>query len=139
MLSADRVVKLGEGMMETFTGSTLVSALVGVGVGWLIATGTNGSHKAAIEKISDILENKDNPKKKMEEYAESAKEYAQDVGEQIQNWAKDFGVCTQKQYKRACKGAKELAEKRPGTLAAASLAAAALVGVGVWQLLREKE
>jgi len=114
-----------------------------MGMGWLIARGTNGSRKATEmkEKITEILEGKqfEAGKKKAEEIAEESRDYFREFGVQAEKWARDFGASAQEQYKKACAGVKEMYEEKPVALAAASAALAALIGVGIWQLLKEKQ
>ncbi len=142
MYGTDKGIKLGLGIMEAFKGNPVISALVGMGLGWAIAAGADGSHKAEElkEKISEVLEEKGiKGGRRMSDLMGSTKEYAQEFGEQAGKWAKDFGASAQEQYKKACEGVKEMAEERPVVLAAVSAGIAAAIGFGIWQLLREKE
>ncbi len=142
MYSHKRALKLGMGLGEAFKGRTLVSTLVGVGMGWLMARGSEEwPHEKMREKMEEMKEAKKAwlAKKKMEEKAEESKEYLGEFREQAEKWAKDFGAAAAEQYQKACAGVKELAEEKPVALAAASAAVAALIGLGIWQLVREKE
>jgi hypothetical protein len=143
LCSAEKTLKMGMGVLDTFKGNVLASTLTGVGIGWLLATGMNGGNKveALKEKITDILEGKDiTAKKKMVDViSEEVKEHARDFGDQVANWAREFGTSAQEQFKRASEGVKEMASERPVALAAASAAIAAAVGFGLWQILREKD
>ena len=138
-ISAEEAIKLGAGLIETFKGKTLMSTLVGMGIGWLLASEKGGVPKDDIikAKVAEILNAK--VEKKATEYAEEAKDYAREFGAQAEKWAKDFGKMAQDQYQRACTGLKEMAEEKPVTLAAISVGVAAILGLGLWQILREKE
>jgi hypothetical protein len=138
-ISAERALKLGAGLIETFKGKTLMSTLVGMGVGWLLATEKGGAQTEDIikAKVAEIMEAKAG--RKATDYMAEAKDYAREFGAQAEKWAKDFGKTAQDQYRRACTGLKEMAEKKPVTLAAISVGAAAILGLGLWQILREKE
>ncbi len=143
MHSHRKAMKFGMGLGEAFRGNTLISTLVGAGIGWLMAKGAEEHEmsEGMKEKMAKMMEAKKAwmAKKKGEEGIEEGKEYLKEFKEQAEKWAKEFGSACAEQCKKAYEGVKEIAEEKPVVLAAASAAVAALIGLGIWQLVREKE
>lgn len=138
-IAAERALKLGAGLIETFKGKTLMSTLVGMGVGWLLATekGSTQTEEIIKAKVAEIM--KAEAGRKATDYMAEAKDYARELGTQAGKWAKDLGKTAQVKYRQTCSNLKEMAEKKPVALAAISIGAAAVLGLGLWQILREKE
>jgi len=138
--STGKALKIGADLMEVVRENPLLATIVGVGVGWLIATETNGARKAEILKKKE-LEAKGfrGASRKFLDLASSACEQAQQIREQAAERAKEFGCSAQKHFQKAGEGIKQMAEEKPVTVAAASLALAAALGFGIWGIVRERD
>ncbi|HPL64657.1 MAG TPA: hypothetical protein PK587_12895 [Syntrophales bacterium] len=133
--SGERMMKVGAAVADTIRENPVVSTLVGVGVGWLIAARQKGLEGLS-ESIEEMLEeapDKREVREKAADVAERTRESAKKMGSRAMMLARQFGSKTREQMGDTGKYVKKTYEESPGTviLTAAAIAAVA-AGIGYW-------
>jgi hypothetical protein len=136
----ERVKKAGMAVTDTIRENPVVSTLVGVGVGWLIAHRSEKGLEGLSESVEEILAKAEVPGKsaireRATKMAGQTREGAQRMGNRAMALARQFGSKAGEQMESTGKLIRKTYEENPGTVILTAVAIAAVAaGIGYWSV-----
>ncbi|MFB3925401.1 MAG: hypothetical protein ACE14T_05050 [Syntrophales bacterium] len=139
-----KMKRFGRGCSGAVRGNPFLATLVGIGIGWLMAGGFNGSARMeagwrkAGETAGQAKEAAATAGEKAGGVAGRTREQIMDLSGRALKYARTFGEKAQEQVSRAGSGLKHMAEEKPGVVVGTAIAIAAAVGLGYWGIQKSR-